>query len=214
VVENGMGSEILKKLKIIPNCVYETIFTTYDRSSKPNAAPMGISTPDMEKIVAKIFTSSQTYRNIKEKRCAVINITNDIALFYRASLDKKSLEKEIFKPSKVVNAPILVSASAYIEVTVDSMQKIDEDRCEVVFSVKNAEVIDSCATPACRAPGLILESIIHATRIELYNLKGLPEEAKPLVDQVKSFREIISRIAKGTTYEELMEKIWRKIQNA
>ncbi|MEM2134077.1 MAG: DUF447 domain-containing protein [Candidatus Freyarchaeota archaeon] len=209
-----MESEILKKLKIIPNCVYETIFTTYDRSSKPNAAPMGIITPDMEKIAAKIFTSSQTYRNIKEQKCAIINITNDMDLFYRTSLDKNSLEKEIFKPSKNVNAPILVSASAYIEVTVDSMRKIDEDRCEVMFSIKNAEIIDSCATPVCRAPGLILESLIHATRIELYYLKGTSKEAKPLINQIKSFREIIGRIAKGTVYEELMEKIWRKIQNA
>ncbi|MBS7268942.1 MAG: DUF447 family protein [Candidatus Freyarchaeota archaeon] len=209
-----MGSEILQKLKIIPNCVYETIFTTYDRSSKPNAAPMGIITPDMEKIVAKIFTSSQTYRNIKEQRCAVINIINDMALFYRTSLDKKSLEKEIFKYSKTVNAPILASALAYMEVTVDDMRKIDEDRCEVIFSIQNAEIIDSCATPVCRAPSLILESLIHATRIELYYLNGTPEEAEPLVNQVKSFREIITRIAKGTIYDELMEKIWRKIQNA
>nr|MDO8081612.1 DUF447 family protein [Candidatus Freyarchaeota archaeon] len=209
-----MNSEILEKLKMIPNCIYETIFTTYNTDFTSNAAPMGISTPDMKKIVAKLYSSSQTYRNILEKKCAVINITNDVSLFYETSIDKGSLEKETktFKKSKKIAAPILIPASAYIEATVDSIQKIDENRFKIIFSIKDAEIVDPCATPICRAPNLILESIIHATRIETYNNKGETEKAEQLINQIKNYRELINRIAAGTKYEALMQKIWKKIQ--
>jgi hypothetical protein len=209
-----MSSEILEKLKMLPNCIYETIFTTYNTDLTPNAAPMGISTPDMKKIAAKIYSSSQTYRNILEKKCAVINITNDVSLFYQTSIDKKSLEKEtkIFKKSKNIAAPILIPASAYIEATVDSIQKIDKNRFEIIFGIINAEILDPCTAPICRAPNLILESIIHATRVETYNSKGETEKAEQLIDQIKNYRELIKRIAAGTKYEALMEKIWKKIQ--
>lgn len=209
-----MNSEILEKLEIIPNCIYETIFTTYNKDFKPNAAPIGISTPDMKKIIAKLYTTSQTYRNILEKKCAVINIVNDLSLFYQTSMDKNSLEREtkIFKKSKNIDAPILNSASAYIEVSLKSIQNIDENRYKIVFRITHAKIIDPCATPMCRAPGLILESIIHGTRIEIYNHKGDLEKAEQLIDQVKNYRELINRIAKGTKYEALMEKIWKKIK--
>mgnify|MGYP005840167375 CR=1 FL=1 len=209
-----MRSEIIEKLKMIPNCIYETIFTTYNTDFTSNAAPMGISTPDMRKVVANIYSSSQTYRNILEKKCAVINITNDVSLFYQTSIDKKSLEKEtkIFKKSKNIAAPILISAAAYIEATVDSIQKIDENRFKITFSIKEAEIVGPCVTPICRAPNLILESIIHTTRIETYNREGETKRAEQLIDQVKNYRELINRIAAGTKYEALMEKIWKKIQ--
>ncbi|MEM2143867.1 MAG: DUF447 family protein, partial [Candidatus Jordarchaeaceae archaeon] len=149
-----MHSEILEKLRMIPNCIYETIFTTYNTDFTPNAAPIGITTPDMKKIIAKIYSTSQTYRNILEKKCVVINITNDVSLFFQTSLDKKSLEKEtkIFKKSTNINAPILIPASAYIEATVDNIQKIDENRFKIILSIKDAEIVDPCATPICRAP--------------------------------------------------------------
>ena len=209
-----MNSEILEKLKVIPNCIYETIFTTYNNDFKPNAAPIGISTPDMKKIIAKLYTSSQTYRNISEKKCAVINITNDLSLFYQTSIDKKSLEREtkIFEKSKIIDAPILIPASAYIEANVESIRKIDKDRFKIIFRIIHSEILDPCATPMCRAPGLILESIIHATRIESYTCKGEQKKAEQLIDLVKNYRELINRIAKRTKYEELMDKIWKKIQ--
>jgi hypothetical protein len=209
-----MRCEILEKLKMIPNCIYETIFTTYNNDFTSNAAPMGISTPDMKKLVSNIYSSSQTYRNILEKKCAVINITNDVLFFYQTSIDKKSLEGEtkIFKKSKNIAAPILISASAYIEATVDNIQKIDENRFKIIFNIKNAEIVDPCASPICRAPNLILESIIHTTRIETYKREGETKRAEQLIDQVKNYRELINRIAAGTKYEALMEKIWKKIQ--
>lgn len=209
-----MHSEILEKLGMIPNCIYETIFTTYNTDFTPNAAPIGITTPDMKKIIAKIYSTSQTYRNILEKKCVVINITNDVSLFFQTSLDKKSLEKEtkIFKKSKNINAPILIPASAYIEATVDNIQKIDEKRFKIILSIKDAEIVDPCATPICRAPNLILESIIHATRIEAYKREGETKKAEQLIDQVKSYKELVSRIAAGTKYQEIMEKTWKRIQ--
>lgn len=208
-----MHSEILEKLKMIPNCIYETIFTTYNSDLTPNAAPIGVTTPDMKKIEAKIYSTTQTYRNILEKKCAVINITNDVSLFYQTSLDKKSLVKEkIFKKSKNINAPILMPASAYIEVTVENIQKIDENRFKIILSIKDAEIVDPCATPICRAPNLLLESIIHATRIEAYKREGETKKAEQLIEQVKNYKELISRISAGTKYQEIMEKTWRRIQ--
>ncbi|MEM3587395.1 MAG: DUF447 family protein [Candidatus Jordarchaeaceae archaeon] len=209
-----MNSEILEKLKMIPNCIYETIFTTYNSDFTPNAAPMGIITPDMRNIVANIYSSSQTYRNILERKCAVINITNDVFLFYQSLIEKRSLEKEanLFKKSKKIAAPILISASAYIEATVESIKKIDGNRFKIFFSVKDAEIIDPCATPICRAPNLILESLIHLTRIETFNRSGETKKAEQLIEQVKSYRELINRIAAETKYQLLMEKIWEKIQ--
>jgi len=210
-----MNSEILEKLGIIPNCIYETIFTTYNSDFRPNAAPMGIMTPDMEKIVARIFTSSQTYRNISEMGCVVINITGDVSLFYLTSIGKRHsyVEPEMFKRARNVDAPILVSASAYIEAVVDRVERIDGERCEFMFSVTHGEIVDPRATPLCRAPNLILESMIHATRIEVYKHIGDTERAEQLIEQVRCYRELIKRIAKETKYDELMERIWKDIQN-
>jgi hypothetical protein len=137
-----------------------------------------------------------------------------VSLFYQTSIDKKSLEKEskIFEKSKNIAAPILIPASAYIEATLDSIQKIDKNQFKIIFGIINAKIVDPCATPICRAPNLILESIIHATRVETHNRMGETEKAEQLVDQIKNYRELVNRIAIGTKYEALMEKIWKKIQ--
>ena len=70
---------LLKKLNLTPNFIYETIVTTYNPEDKtPNAAPMGIFFLDENQLIISPYNSTKTYRNLVNSGCGVINFTFDL----------------------------------------------------------------------------------------------------------------------------------------
>ncbi|MBS7627147.1 DUF447 family protein [Candidatus Bathyarchaeota archaeon] len=91
--------------------IIEAVISTYNVEGQPNAAPMGVKTEDMQRIIIKPYTSSLTYKNLKLKKCAVINLTSNPELYYRTSFKEASSDNRIplewFERAEVVDAPRL-----------------------------------------------------------------------------------------------------------
>ena len=130
----------LTDLGFLKGIIAETIVSTYNMDGKPNAAPMGVTMEDEQHLIIDLFNSSTTYSNIKANRCAVVNLTGDIEVFYRtvfkeANPDGK-LPIEWFEKAAVVNAPKLRLADATIDVSVYDLEPIGTEELNPVHFSK------------------------------------------------------------------------------
>ena len=118
----------------------ETIVSTYNADGTPNAAPMGILMENEQTVTMNIFNSSSTNRNLKVNKCAVINLTNKIEVFYKVTFKEttpiEQLPPDWFDRAKTINAPKLRFADANIEVSVSSAKPEGSERtkfaCDVI----------------------------------------------------------------------------------
>jgi hypothetical protein len=65
--------------------IIESIITTMDPEGRVNFAPMGVEWGE-ETIVVKPFLETTTFRNLRDTRAAVVNLTDDVLLFARAAI--------------------------------------------------------------------------------------------------------------------------------
>ena len=119
----------LTDLGFLKGMIAECIVSTYNMDGKPNAAPMGVIMEDEQHLIINLFNSSTTCSNIKANRCAIVNLTSNIEVFYKtafkeANIDGK-LPKEWFEKAKAVNAPKICFSDATIDVSVTDMTPID-----------------------------------------------------------------------------------------
>src|SRR3990170_5641563 len=101
----------LTDLGFSKGAIMETILSTYNEDGEPNAAPMGTIMQNDQTVLIRLYTASLTYKNLQSNRCAVINVTSDIDLFYRTTFKEANHEgkipKEWFEKAETVNAPKL-----------------------------------------------------------------------------------------------------------
>ena len=76
----------LTDLGFLKGTIFEIILSTYNMDGTPNAAPMGIIMKNPQTLNLNIFNSSQTSRNLNTNKCAVINLTNNVDVFYKTAL--------------------------------------------------------------------------------------------------------------------------------
>ena len=198
--------------------IFETIVSTFDEAKTPNAAPMGIIMEDEQTLNLNIFNSSLTSRNLKASGCAVINLTSDIAIFYRSTFKEANpdgkLPLEWFEKSASVNAPKLRWADATVDVSVTRIQLVGTDKAKVQFRVEKVTAAKQYPQPNCRAMALTLEAIIYATRVkpfaidpskqaEVYNLLGLIENCS----------KVVNRVAPKSTYSAVMADLTNRINH-
>ena len=135
--------------------IAETIVSTYSADGQPNAAPMGATTDSLQRLILRIYTSSLTYKNLQSQRCAVINVTSDPEIFYRTAFKeanpKGRLPQEWFEKAETVDAPILRTADAHIEVTVEDVTPLDAEKAEVTCEVKLVQASPVLPQAYCRA---------------------------------------------------------------
>ncbi|MCP8316912.1 MAG: DUF447 family protein, partial [archaeon] len=172
----------LSDLGFIKNCVFEVIVSTYGINHVPNAAPMGIMTDDMQRFIMKPYTTSQTYRNIFLQKCAVINIISNSIIYYKTAFKDYNPDKRVpidwFEKADLVDAPKLKNADACIEVKAIKIENKKRDRAKVLCEVVNiSHIINTVPKAYCRANFALIESIIHATRINVFLSKDEKERA-------------------------------------
>ncbi|HKZ87998.1 MAG TPA: DUF447 domain-containing protein [Candidatus Bathyarchaeia archaeon] len=202
--------------------IVETIVSTYDSDGQPNAAPMGTIMESAQRITIKLYNSSLTLQNFQSNRCAVMNVTSNIELFYRTAFKEiypiGKLPREWFERAESVNAPKLSMADAVIEVSVASMVAIDAERTKVMCDVILIRAPKNFPQAYCRAFSSTLEAIIHATRVKVF-LDGDEKQkaqALKLQETIEDCREVVNRVAPKTRYSEIMAEIagmidsWRK----
>lgn len=202
--------------------ISETIVSTYDAEGQPNAAPMGAIMENENRAAIKLFNSSLTFENLKVKRSAVINVTSNINLFYWTAFKEACPEGKLpikwFEKAETVNAPKLHEADAFIEVSVANLNKIDDDRTEVVCDVKLVVAAKNYPQAYCRALFATVEAIIHATRVKVF-LAGDEKhraKAKKLLETIATYQEVVERSAPHSRYSEIITELaemvdsWRK----
>ena len=204
---------LLKKLNLIPNFIYETIVTTYNPENKtPNAAPMGIFFLDENQLIISPYNSTKTYRNLVNSGCGVINFTFDLEVFLETAFKTESPKLPInyFEKADQVDAPRLKDAVAYIEIHVLETQK-GKDRSKIIGKVVTWEISKLPFYPINRGYNLALESIIHATRIIAF--KKDPAKVKALKNLIVTYQKIIEKVAPTGDLIKMMDRIQDIIEN-
>ncbi len=200
--------------------IAECIVSTYNLDGKPNAAPMGVIMEDEQHLIVNLFNSSTTCSNIKANRCAVVNLTSNIEVFYKTAFKEANpngkLPQEWFEKAKAVNAPKLRFADATIDVSVTEMTPIDTLKTRAACNVELVQATRKFPQVHCRAMEATLEAIIHATRVKAFlNDEGKQKKVGKLLELIDNCNDVVNRVAPNSAYSivmaDLMERIdsWR-----
>ena len=200
---------VLKVLNLKPNYIYESIVSTYTPEDKlPHAAPMGIIFLDEQHLIISPFVSTQTYQNIKNSMCAVVNFTYDLRIFFESTFSdtKPKLPINYFAKAPSVKAPALKAhkAPAFLEVRVQELE-VKEDRAVITCEIINWGFERNSLQPINRGFNLVLESMIHATRILAFQNDA--QKTKPLRELINRYQKVIEKVSPGGKCVEIMEQI-------
>ncbi len=196
--------------------IFETVVSTYDKAGNPDAAPMGVVMEDEQTLRLKIFNTSKTLQNLRENRCATVNLTNSVETFYRTAFKEANfngkLPPEWFEKSAGINAPKLRTADAAIDVSVAKMDALDDERALVLCEVVAVSATKRLPQVYCRAMSLTLEAIIHATRIKAHvNKPDQQENVERLLEIIQNNRSIVNRVAPDSAYSSVMADLADRI---
>jgi hypothetical protein len=198
--------------------IFETIVTTFDAEGNPNAAPMGVILEDEQTLGLNIFNSSLTSYNLKTSGCAVINLTSDIAIFYRSTFKEANPDGKLpldwFEKAESVNAPKLRWADATVDVSVTRIQLAGLDMVKLQCKIEKVSATKHYPEPICRAMALTLEAIIHATRVKAFaDDPSKLEEVNKLLGLIENYREVVKRVAPKSTYSDVMADLTNRINH-
>ncbi len=199
--------------------IFETIVSTFNEHEQPNAAPMGTIMENDSQIVIKLYNTSLTHKNLQTSKCAAINITSNIDLFYKTAFKENNpigkLPADWFVKAETVNAPRLKTSDATIEVAVADMKPIDAEKTVVICNVKHISATKNLPQAYCRAFPATVEAIIHATRIKAF-LAGNEKQkaqAKKLLETIAASQDVVNRTAPNSRYAEIMTDLTRMIDS-
>jgi hypothetical protein len=198
--------------------ITETIVSTYNVDGQPNAAPMGVTMENAQRIVIRPYTSTLTYMNLQLKRCAVINVTANPELYYRTAFKeanpKGKMPHEWFEKAEIVDAPKLRMAEAHIEVSVADISSFDAERTKVLCQVKLIKAPKVLPKVYCRASSATIEAIIHATRVKiLISDKNERKYVHRLLEMIKSCNDVVNRVAPNSRYSEIMADLTKRVDS-
>jgi uncharacterized protein len=198
--------------------LFETIVSTYNPNGTPNAAPMGAIMQDPQTISLNLFNSSLTSRNLETNRCAVINLTCDIEVFYKTAFKEANpdgkLPQEFFEKAEVVNAPKLRLADVTIDVTVVDIESVGTEKTKFLCNVERINTAKICPHVYCRAMPLTLEAIIHATRVKAFvNDKKQKKNVSNLLKIIENCNNIVNHTAPNSKYSAVMADLMKRIDS-
>ena len=208
----------LTELGFVQGVICETILSTYEADGGPNAAPMGVIMQDPQTISINLYNTSSTYRNLQANKCAVINLTSNIELFYKTTFKetnpKGKLPAEWFEEATTVNAPKLRSTDGTIAISVTSMESIGSEKTKVVCSVKSVNAAKKYPQVSCRAMSATLEAIIHATRVKAFvEDKTRQEQLSKLLQLIGECNDVVNRVAPNSVYSTIMDDLTKRIDS-
>lgn len=166
--------------------IIESILTTLDGAGAVNFAPMGVEWGD-EEIVIKPFLETTTFRNLRETRAAVVNLTDDVMLFAQGAISNVQLPAV---PAARVRGVVLEAACSWRELEVCALDPTPP-RARVVTRVVHRG-FQREFLGFNRARHAVLEAAILATRTHLLPPAEIREELARLqviVDKTAGPRE-------------------------
>lgn len=205
----------LEKLGFIKGMTFESIVSTYSHGGRPNAAPMGITSEDMKHVIISPFKRTQTYKNINNKGCAVVNFIANPTTFYQTAFkDEGTVNTHVnnfFEKATVVDAPRLKKIDAFLEVSaVESTD--DGTRGMIIGRVVHWKIFPSRFRPYCRGAFAVIEAVIHATRIREFLALGNEADAGRLIELVEYYQRLIERVAPNSEYAKTVDEIMARIE--
>lgn len=166
--------------------IIESILTTMAPDGTVNFAPMGVEWGD-EIIVIKPFLETTTFRNVRDTRVAVVNLTDDVMLFALGAIGSPQFP---WGPASAVRGAVLEAACSWREIAVSSIDDTPpRSRIEtrVVHRGQRREFLGFN-----RARHAVLEAAILATRTHLIPAEEIRAEyarLQVIVDKTAGPRE-------------------------
>jgi hypothetical protein len=166
--------------------IIESILTTMAPDGTINFAPMGVEWGEST-IVIKPFLETTTFRNVRESRVAVVNLTDDVMLFAQGAISSPQFP---WIPAAVVGGAVLEAACSWRElevVTIDDTPPRSRIETRVAHRGTRREFLGFN-----RARHAVLEAAILATRTHLIPAEEIRAEyarLQVIVDKTAGPRE-------------------------
>jgi hypothetical protein len=166
--------------------IIESILTTMAPDGSINFAPMGVEWGETS-IVIKPFLETTTFRNVRETRVAVVNLTDDVMLFAQGAISSPQFP---WVPATVVRGAVLDAACSWRELEVaaiDDTPPRSRIETRVVHHGHRREFLGFN-----RARHAVLEAAILATRTHLIPAAEIQAEfarLQVIVDKTAGPRE-------------------------
>ena len=188
----------LRRLGLQDRWIYEVLISTF-RDDTPHAAPIGVWTNGADELLMDVYDGSQTLANILEGGHFVANFPVDAGMLYTALRAPQQLA---FAEARLVHAPIVAGCTATVELAL-SRATPGGDRVRIVGDVKR---VHHAGAPRLinRAEGLLLESLVLATRLERR------EAAAALTTLTENLR-VVGKVAPGSAYESALAALLRDL---
>ncbi|MDQ3136873.1 MAG: DUF447 family protein [Gemmatimonadota bacterium] len=141
--------------------IIESILTSMAPDGTINFAPMGVEWNETT-IVLKPFIETTTFRNVRDTRAAVVNLTDDAMLFAQGAISSPQFP---WVPATVVRGAVLEAATSWREleiVAIDDTPPRSRIEARVVHQGIRREFLGFN-----RARHAVLEAAILATRTHL-----------------------------------------------
>ena len=137
--------------------IVESILTTMAPDGSINFAPMGVEWGETS-IVIKPFLETTTFRNVRDTRVAVVNLTDDVMLFAQGAISSPQFP---WLPAAAVRGAVLEAACSWRElevITIDDTPPRSRIETRVVHHGHRREFLGFN-----RARHAVLEAAILAT---------------------------------------------------
>jgi hypothetical protein len=206
----------LSDLGFLKGIIAETILSTYNADGTPNAAPIGVTMIDDDHLSINFFNSSRTLSNVKAKRCAVVNVTGNIEVYYETAFKEvnpeSALPQEWFEKAQIIDAPKLSGADATVEVSMYHLEALSQEKARVLFKVRSLQASQTYPQVYSRGFGAALEAIVHATRVKaLAKDKQQQVHVRELVEKIAACNQVVVHVAPGSSYSAVMDDLLKMI---
>ena len=188
----------LRRLGLRQRWIYEVLISTF-RDDAPHAAPIGVWTDGADELLMDVYNGSRTLANILEDGDFVVNFPVDAGLLYAALHAPELLA---FAEARLVHAPVVAGCTATVELTL-SRAIPGAGKARLVGAVRR---VYHAGAPRLinRAEGLLLESLVLASRLEHR------DAAAALTTLTENYR-VVSKVAPGSAYERALAALLREL---
>jgi len=196
-------SELLDKIGFTDGLLIETICSTENSDGSIHSAPIGVRRSGDLLFIDKLFKDTTTFENLVERKHALINLLDDVEIFYLATFS--DLPEEEYDKSYNMRIPPLKRSDAFIEAKFMNF----DDKGEFISAELSIGGILIRRMRPCfftRCKHAVLESLIHATRVPVFRRMDL-REAEKLTKLILHYRELVSRICPEEPYKRIMRDI-------
>jgi hypothetical protein len=190
--------DALRALPLQKGWIYEVVICTFS-GDVPHAAPFGVWTDDYATLEIDMYAGSRTLENVLASREFVVAFPPDVPTLFAALFAPEQL---VFGAAGSVRAPSLAGAAASVELVVRRATPI-EDGTRISALPRRTRVGGGLA-PINRADGLLLESLVLATRLD-----RLGDAA--VMAALAENQRVVRKVAPGSPCEHAMSALLQSL---